>query len=69
LNISLRNYSFERKIEGEGRKKGIRNYSDLCITKNDILDKYDSGIKIWNEISITQRENSLCNEIIEIWCN
>lgn len=67
LNTSLRNYVFERKIEGEGRKKGIRHYSELWITKDDILDRYDNGEKEWNEISISQRENNLCAELIEIW--
>jgi hypothetical protein len=67
LNISLRNYVFERKIEGEGRKKGIRHYSELWITKQDILDKYDDGDIDWNEKSITEREKALCIEIIKIW--
>ncbi|GEM_PF-3472404 len=52
LNTSLRNFIFKRKIEGEGRKKGIRHYSELWITKSDIIDKYDNGEKIWNEVSI-----------------
>ncbi len=69
LNTSLRNYVFERKIEGEGRKKGIRHYSELWITKDDILAKYDSGEKDWNESSILKREKKLCNELIEIWNN
>ncbi len=67
LNTSLRNYIFERKIEGEGRKKGIRHYSELWITKDDILDKYDNGEKIWNEVSILKREKALCAELINIW--
>lgn len=67
LNTSLRNYIFERKIEGEGRKKGIRYYSELWITKADIIDRYDSGEKIWNELSIAKREKALYEELIEIW--
>lgn len=67
LNTSLRNYVFERKIEGDKRKKGIRHYSELWITKDDILSKYDSGDTGWNEISILQREKALCSELIEIW--
>jgi hypothetical protein len=69
LNTSLRNYIFERKIEGEGRKKGIRHYSELWITKADIIDKYDSDDKIWNEVSIAKREKALGDELIEIWAN
>ncbi len=69
LNTSLRNYIFERKIEGEGRKKGIRHYSELWITKHDILSKYDNGETVWNEVSIFEREKTLCAELIEIWNN
>jgi hypothetical protein len=67
LNTSLRNYVFERKIEGEGKKKGIRAYADLCITKDDILSIYDKGDKVWNEKKIIDRTNSLAMEILEIW--
>jgi hypothetical protein len=67
LNTSLRNYIFEKKIEGEPRKKGIRHYSELWITKDDILNKYDNGEKVWNEVSILKREEALCTELIEIW--
>lgn len=67
LNTSLKNYDFERKINGESRKKGIRTYSDLSITKNDILIPFDSGSKIWNEKSITDRTSKLYQEILQIW--
>lgn len=67
LNTSLRNYVFERKIEGEGRKKGIRHYSELWITKKDIIESYDNGQIEWNEKQIKTRENSLTKEILEIW--
>lgn len=67
LNTSLRNYVFERKIEGEGRKKGIRNYSELHITKDDILRIYDSGDKVWNEKKIIDRTALICSEIVNIW--
>jgi uncharacterized protein with ParB-like and HNH nuclease domain len=68
LNTSLRNYSLERKIEGEGRKKGIRYYGELSITKRDILENYDSGVRTWNEKNILDRTKQLSNEILEIWC-
>lgn len=67
LNTSLRNFNFQRKIEGEGRKKGIRHYSELWITKKDIIDSYDNGQKEWNEKQIKIRELALTNEILEIW--
>ncbi len=67
LNTSLRNYEFSRKIEGEGRKRGIRHYADLGITRFDILDVYDSGDKVWNEKKIGDRTTNLANDILTIW--
>jgi len=67
LEFNKSHFLFERKIEGEGRKKGIRYYSELWITKADIIDKYDSGEKIWNELSIAKREKALYDELIKIW--
>lgn len=67
LNTSLRNFDFRRKIEGEGRKRGIRQYADLGITRFDILEKYDSGEKIWNEQKINQRTSNLSADILTIW--
>lgn len=67
LNTSLRNYEFSRKIEGEGRKRGIRHYADLGITRFDILDVYDGGDKVWNENKISNRTTNLANDILAIW--
>jgi hypothetical protein len=67
LNTSVRNYTIDRKIEGEGRKKGIRAYADLWITKEDILGPYDSGDKTWNEKKIYDRTRALGKEILRIW--
>lgn len=67
LNTSLRNYEFDRKIKGEGRKKGIKDYADLGITKFDILTPYESGDNIWNEKKIIDRTESLATDIIKIW--
>lgn len=66
LNASLRNYDFERKINGEGRKRGIRHYADLLITK-DIVEKFDQGDKIWNEEKIEGRTKEFMNIFLEIW--
>ncbi len=69
LNTSLRNFEFARKIEGEGRKKGMRHYADLGITKLDILHPFDKGDKIWNETKIASRTENLAKDILEIWSN
>lgn len=67
LNTSLRNFAFDRKIEGAGRMKGIRQYSELWITKDDIISRYDSGNKTWDEKSIFDRTRALGQEILKIW--
>lgn len=67
LNTSLRNYEFHRKVEGDGRKKGIKHYSDLSITKFDILKPYEQGDKVWNEMKIDIRTNKLAEDIAAIW--
>ena len=67
LNSALRNYVFEKKMNGEGRKKGIRAYATLSITKDDIVEPYVQGEKNWNEDKIIKRTNKLEKEIMEIW--
>lgn len=67
LNSALRNYDFEKKMNGEGRKKGIRAYASLSITKDDIVEPYDKGDKNWDEDKIIKRTNKLEKEIMEIW--
>jgi uncharacterized protein with ParB-like and HNH nuclease domain len=67
LNSALRNYDFKRKMEGEGRKKGIKAYADLSITKEDIVIPFDNGDLLWNEDKIEGRNEKLKNEIKEIW--
>jgi len=66
LNASLCNYYFERKINGEGRKRGIRHYADLLITK-DIVEKFDQGDKTWNEEKIENRTKEFTDIFLKIW--
>lgn len=66
LNTSLRNYDFERKINGEGRKKGMRGLADCLITR-EIVDDHDCGRSIWNESSIRKRTLEFSKLISEIW--
>jgi len=62
LNSALQNYTFEKKMEGEG-KRGIKAYADLSITKDDIVKPYDDGDKKWDEKKIVERTNKLEREI------
>lgn len=65
LNASLRNYDITRKMEGEGRKSGIRKYGALLSTK-DIIDVLDEG-NAWNERSIRERTEDITNQVLAIW--
>lgn len=65
LNTEISNMDFKVKIEGKGKKKGIKDRAELLITK-DILKAYEEK-KIWNEEYIEQRTKRLLDIILEIW--
>lgn len=69
LNTAIRNHNFEKKIEGDGKNKGIRHYADLYITKEDIVEPFDRGDRVWNENKIEKRTEKLLDEFLEIWKN
>jgi uncharacterized protein with ParB-like and HNH nuclease domain len=58
LNSALSNKEFRTKVEGEGRKKGMKDYSDLSITREVI------EISEWDERAINDRTKNLTNEIL-----
>lgn len=67
LNTSISNSDFLTKLNGNGRRKGIKHYGDLSITKeiyalDDGTDRDD-----WTEYEISNRSGWLFNEIIHIW--
>lgn len=67
LNSSLRNFEFKRKVEGEGRKRGIKHYAELGITRLDIIASYDAGDHSWNESKIRERAQQITKDILNIW--
>ena len=67
LNNALKNSSFKKKIEGDGEKKGLKEYASLSITQKDIIENVYNKGKEWNEAEITKREKALADEIIDIW--
>jgi len=67
LNTALRNYEFKRKVEGEGRKRGIKHYAELGITKLDIVVPYDLGDCTWNETKIRERAQKIAEDVLNIW--
>jgi len=67
LNSSLKNFEFKRKVDGEGRKKGIKHYSSLSVTSEDIVGPYNSGDAVWDEFKISARTKKLTEEVLSIW--
>lgn len=65
LNSSLKNFEFEHKINGQGKKKGISHYAELGIAK-EIVEIHNSK-KTWDEIEIENRTNKLTEEFLKIW--
>lgn len=66
LNASLKNSDLKTKIEGDGKKKGMRYYSELTITKI-IIEQFEKGDVVWDELKIEERTNFLLNKFLEIW--
>ena len=68
LNASISNNNFNNKMEGVGKKKGIKKYSTLSVTKDDLVEKIYGENKTWNEQTIAEREADLGDEIVSLWC-
>ena len=69
LNASISNNNFQKKMEGDGKKKGVIKYSSLSVTKDDLVESIYNKGKQWNEQVIHERENYLGNEVVELWGN
>lgn len=69
LNASISNNSFQQKMEGEGRRKGVVTYSSLSIAQDDLVSRIYNQGRIWNEQAIAERENYLGNEVADMWSN
>jgi hypothetical protein len=67
LNTALRNYEFKRKVEGEGRKHGIKHYAELGITKLDIVAPFEAGDLVWDETKINKRCGEIADDVLAIW--
>ena len=61
LNTSLRNYDFARKVNGEGRKRSMKELAD-CIITREILE-----LPSWKEADIYNRTAELSEIISQIW--
>lgn len=65
LNTSIRNYEFGRKMDGEGRRAGVKKYAYLLYT-NDVTAIYDSG-EVWDEMQIRKRTEAITSELLKVW--
>lgn len=79
LNNHIKNKSFEIKVMGDSSigQKGIKDFVDLKITKEDVVDYYnqcvekikndqlDPDSKLWDEEHIKYRNITLLNELIK----
>lgn len=61
LNTSMSNKKFSDKVEK------MRPYAALKITKEDIINQYDSGAKVWDEKRINKRTKKFENMIKDIF--
>jgi hypothetical protein len=62
LNKQIRDYDWNRKLEGEGRKKGLRVCSSGIEIMNDYLQLSD-----WDEEVIIRRANELHDKSLLVW--
>lgn len=61
LNNLLKNYEWDRKLNGEGGKRGIKYYSSLTLNRE--LCEYQE----WTEDKISERTLDLKKRILKIW--
>ena len=54
-------------MKGEGKKKGIKDYADLMITRDDIVKPFESGCTVWDEAKIIDRTANISNEVLALW--
>ena len=69
LNTSISNAAIDIKINGNGKKEGIK-ISDLKITSQDIVEYHTKAEKyggVWDERIIAERTSALMKEFMEIW--
>lgn len=62
LNKRIRDYNWTRKLEGEGRKKGLR----VCSSGIEIMSNY-LQLSDWDEEVIIRRANELHDKSLSVW--
>lgn len=65
LNVGLQNKAWLAKLYGDEAAKGIKDCADLKITRELLEDEQWS--QKWDLVSIKEREEELCDEMLRIW--
>lgn len=66
LNSSIKNHTFDTKINGSGPNRGYDKHTSLYLTKA-IVEQYYGGVKVWDERQIRIRTKELCDKILNLW--
>ena len=68
LNRAIRNGTLSVKIEGDGRKSGVRKYNDYYCTR-DVIERamVSPGVYHWDEKTIRERTDQITKEFLRIW--
>lgn len=65
LNASLRNASYNKKVLGDGDKKGYKSHTMLLLTK-EIVSLHETDTN-WDENGIAKRADKLFSEFVVLW--
>lgn len=66
LNSSVSNDSFSIKIDGNGKKQGIRQYAANLIHTKEIIKIFDET-KLWDERNIFERESRFFKQLNDFY--
>jgi hypothetical protein len=66
-SLNKSNSQFSIKLNGNQRRKRIKHYSDLSLTKEIYQLPNDVERTNWDERDIRARNQYLYNEIVQIW--
>ena len=61
LNTSVSNHTFNTKVNGDGRKRGMKMLADCLITK-ELLE-----LPSWQEADIRKRTDDMKKDISTVW--
>ena len=68
LNRAIRNATLSVKIEGDGKKSGVKKYNDYLCTR-DVVERatVSPGVYHWDEKTIRERTDQITEDFLRIW--